>query len=1387
MAFPASRIQTLTENVLQARMARAIMHNPAHWAALDRAVEAAQAELDAAWADHHEQVLREADGLLGQVSSRDVLGLFPVALEAKLDPVQRKLRLRVWPDAIGQHRHDAALADYELEAGRRYWASMAAAADEEQRKAAFRTIARELDVQRAAWVVRALTPTNRDALSPSVPPLFPDVAIEDPAQPFLQTAALLPQRWIALGYRTERCVLASVGQPIVRPLVTGLDTTPAEAEGLDNSEGRPVRLPRSMRWMTDFTAAVNAGMAMDIPLPLDVTHIDQLYVFGVREGSSEDGASELERLLEAHRFSEGLAFVPQETPTNNTSQGGTGLPGPDEEIELAYRTEIGARILPESMRSNASQTARALGIEPGTFERVGHGGAVVRVYMEPHGFEPHLQHAMQTLLWMPTLGHYCEDLLGWPRERLNALRTHFIEHVRPLGVLPALRVGNQPYGVLPITPLHGFAAEPGEAVDPNIKALLGILMHGGALPDLTAALDVKQALAFDARPYSYLQALRSLTRDGDDWDWVARWIEEQTGGAIPAGWQGRLAQLTGELTTASGEPPPVAAALPPEALVDEGTAAALLRFADSTPVALLAADRHGAKLTRLARYATLLEWTQWARAVCEAHLDATLRQQAEAAAATRRQAWLEIVLAAFGQLPVGMAPPLVLDAQTRSRITTAVNDVNAPPRSSVGGARLYWFRAALRYLAQTPADKLEALAYGSLSASFGRPEMWFTSLASARLATLRKARPRGLVVGGFGFLHDVQAADVLPAFTAEFILAPSEDQAAAAAVLRSAALRADHAASRHADIDLSSRRVRLVQWLIAGVESGRPLKELLGARFERTLRELGAEAAIGPLREAFPSKLPSGVVDGVALCTRTDLPAEGPGAFERALAELRAALDALADALTAESVYQVVRGNPAGGLVDIDDVVRGETPPQLTVTETPVRGTRITHRIVALVPASSTAAGWPAVTTPRVQADPQLNAWCAHLLGPASATVITLQGKTHGDTVRVAIGLDQLGVGALDVVVAGSAGGQELSDRLFARARALHPALTDLTVLQGAEHPQYRDLLVLCSQLMRLLAQAQPLGTAALAAPGVESSHDEAALATRAEAARQRLQALAAALSRPDAGAAAVREAADFGICVAGALLAGEPSADVRETLRLGVLDRLLAAAQETDARSRLRTLVGECVLGLTHVVAPDASVLATAASDPAQTFGMPVARCAAWLATVGRVQPGAQHLSDVLATSELTGRTTQPALRIAQWPWNASDPWIATGFRNEATREAASGRLSILLHAPLGFDASSAMAGFVLATWTEMVPEPLRDTALAIHHNGPNSRAPQALLLAVAPDLGRTTWSVETIRETLTDLVRATYFRQGFWAMFAPAVSYMGHRTDGDAVSFDL
>ena len=199
--------------------------------------------------------------------------------------------------------------------------------------------------------------------------------------------------------------------------------------------------------------------------------------------------------------------------------------------------------------------------------------------------------------------------------------------------------------------------------------------------------------------------------------------------------------------------------------------------------------------------------------------------------------------------------------------------------------------------------------------------------------------------------------------------------------------------------------MREAERLLDGVRQGQPLGALLGYQFERRLQELKLQQFIDDFRLMAPldaGRLPAGarpeetiaannVVDGLLLNQnwRTEIsnvPGLTGSALERVKHELVAlgeCIDGLSDALTAETAYQIVRGNPARTASTLQAVSRGEAPPpELEVARTPRSGVGLTHRVLVLfkTPAAE-ATGWAsAMSSPRAIAEPALNVWAGKLL-----------------------------------------------------------------------------------------------------------------------------------------------------------------------------------------------------------------------------------------------------------------------------------------------------------------------------------------------------------------------------------------------------------------------
>ena len=71
----------------------------------------------------------------------------------------------------------------------------------------------------------------------------------------------------------------------------------------------------------------------------------------------------------------------------------------------------------------------------------------------------------------------------------------------------------------------------------------------------------------------------------------------------------------------------------------------------------------------------------------------------------------------------------------------------------------------------------------------------------------------------------------------------------------------------------------------------------------------------------------------------------------------------------------------------------------------------------------------------------------------------------------------------------------------------------------------------------------------------------------------------------------------------------------------------------------------------------------------------------------------------------------------------------------------------------------AAAVSGLMIDEWIEVIPNARETAAVAFHHNEPNARAPQAVLIAVPPD-ERPTWEPETLEAILLETLELAKLR---------------------------
>lgn len=275
-----------------------------------------------------------------------------------------------------------------------------------------------------------------------------------PVRPLRQTmwstprAGLLPDRFVVVTVgRDGRVSHVAVGKQVPADLPMGLD--PDEEPPADGG------LPQALRWMVDYAVAESHGMAVTLNITgQEATEgFARVYVLGLTPG--DDPATtvdELTALLDGHHYGPtGLAFAPVGTPTNATEQQMSGYRS-RQDPDATYDVEqAGSLVTPGPPTSDGARLARALGVPADVFDHVaGADGAGVDAAV-----------AANTALWPATMGYALAEELG-PLVGMDArerLRRRAVRYALGRGVLPTIRVGSQPYGVLPTTAFSRWAPQ----------------------------------------------------------------------------------------------------------------------------------------------------------------------------------------------------------------------------------------------------------------------------------------------------------------------------------------------------------------------------------------------------------------------------------------------------------------------------------------------------------------------------------------------------------------------------------------------------------------------------------------------------------------------------------------------------------------------------------------------------------------------------------------------------------------------------------------------------------------------------------------------------------------------------------------------------------------
>ena len=401
--------------------------------------------------------------------------LLPLRIETKFGGAANapELRVRIFPDDIAVALHEKTLTVAEAQAGKDYWTARALAnalPDEQERanaqQGAWNVLAGRHGAYRASWIAKATTPTNwADTVTDPATLDFPPVETKPESWTEAPRSFVLPDRFVVTLFSgSQRLDRAGA----IIPDDLGLGPDPLQTEGFVNRDpatGRIV-MDDDLKWLVDFDRAVAAGMALRIPLtpPWDTAPIEKLVVLGIRASAgADDGRQLLERLVESHRYSRGMGVVPQGAPTNNTDGAESAFTTSSTTIDETFALEQN----PDALVATADPLTQADGQR--LAEALGLSLDAARGLLNASRTDVAEGIAMNRALWAATMGSFLRDMIKplVDDATIDSLQRFFTAFVLGRGLLPAVRVGSQPYGILATSALSLWQWSPDEVAGQN--------------------------------------------------------------------------------------------------------------------------------------------------------------------------------------------------------------------------------------------------------------------------------------------------------------------------------------------------------------------------------------------------------------------------------------------------------------------------------------------------------------------------------------------------------------------------------------------------------------------------------------------------------------------------------------------------------------------------------------------------------------------------------------------------------------------------------------------------------------------------------------------------------------------------------------------------------
>lgn len=527
-------------------------------------------------------------------------------------------------------------------------------------------------------------------------------------------------------------------------------------------------------------------------------------------------------------------------------------------------------------------------------------------------------------------------------------------------------------------------------------------------------------------------------------------------------------------------------------------------------------------------------------------------------------------------------------------------------------------------------------------------------------------------------------------------------------------------------------------------------------------------------------------------------------AFIHELDHMADSLDAMGDLITAEGVYQLVRGNHTRANAVLSAMSEGRVPTDPEIIRNMREGNMISQRVMlAMMPGGGITAWSMIPASPRSAAEPALNQWIAGQLGDPAMVDWKV---TYGNTTTY-FTLADLAMQPIDLVILAGSGEEGLAElELRAAGVARHhgaSANDDIAIDFYQSSPgamvSLGEQLALIQQLGKIAVKARPADgrdfrlpeedeSFGMYAPSIDTGELLGRLQDAVNGYDTLLRNLAEFMPGMPITPQMITRGIERSIELTGWGFNGYYPNITGETDQNDLISRLITAREKmtrnlNQANTLLTNLplepeqvkwldasheIGELLFGAGFRIIPQITI--DSGSDLKARMDAPHAGgilrnitedgLESWFSDLAMVRKNLVPLDIVRMLTEVYQGRKIPfsVLQMPHIPNNndsTDEYWLGAPYPESWHPEGDKLSLVIFGHQHLG----STTCALVFDEWTEIIPLPSQTSGIALHYNQPDARPPQTLMLAVSPDVTGS-WSIDDLGLIVEEAFRMAQIR---------------------------